>query len=74
MAVATKGAINSVVTDYWMKFYCARHCTVCGNTGIIDTTGAKTPAGVSVGRKNWCFCPNGQAMRSQLGNNVPKVR
>lgn len=53
-----------VVTDYWLTYYASDHCTLCGNTGVIDTRGVCTPAGVPVGRCNWCICPNGQAMRA----------
>jgi hypothetical protein len=51
------------ITDYWMKYYTTAHCTLCGNHGIIDTTGVKTPNGKEVGRINFCICPNGQALR-----------
>jgi len=61
----TISAKNYVVTNYWLKYYCTQHCTLCGNNGIIDTRGVKTPAGVEVGRINYCICPNGQAMRKQ---------
>jgi len=52
-----------VVTKYWNEFYADKHCTLCGNKGWINTTGTKTPAGVAVGRVNYCICPNGQALR-----------
>ncbi len=54
---------HATVTNYWHEYYCADHCTLCGNSGVIDTTGTRTAAGVLVGRKNYCICPNGQAMR-----------
>lgn len=58
------------VTGYWQEHYLTQdgsaHCTLCGNTGVIDTTGKTTPAGQPVGRKNWCVCPNGQLKRVQL--------
>lgn len=44
-----------IVTQYWLEYYCADHCTLCGNKGIIDTTGTKTPMGEEVGRKNFCI-------------------
>lgn len=59
-------AKNETVIDYWYEFYADHHCTLCGNSGIIDSRGVKTAAGVEVGRKNWCICPNGQTIRSQL--------
>jgi hypothetical protein len=55
---------NEEVARYAMEFYSnKRLCSLCGNHGIIDTTGVKSPAGVEVGRKNFCICPNGQAIR-----------
>ena len=62
-ARARKTRLNAV-EEYWMKYYVNDGlCSLCGNTGIIDTTGVCTPAGVEVGRKNFCICPNGQARR-----------
>lgn len=62
-------AKNKTVVDYWAHFYLERHlCSLCGNSGIVDTTGVKTAAGVVVGRRNFCICPNGQAIRHQDPN------
>jgi hypothetical protein len=56
---------NEAVADYWLKHYIDKHCSLCGNTGTIDTREtAITPAGLRVGRLNFCICPNGQAMRA----------
>jgi hypothetical protein len=40
-------------------------CGLCGNTGIVDTTGtATTPVGnVFCGIRAYCICPNGRAMK-----------
>ena len=60
------------ITDYWFKFYNNYNtelgkwglCSLCGNTGKIDTTGrAISPTGIDAGRVNFCICPNGQALR-----------
>lgn len=59
------GASNATVTKYWLKWYCTSHCTLCANSGVIDSAGLKTAAGVPAGRKNLCICPNGQALRRQ---------
>lgn len=59
------------VVDYWYAYYQDGHCTLCGNLGWIDSRGVKTPAGVEVGRVNWCICPNGQAIRHQVGGIGP---
>lgn len=64
--------ICSVVTNYWLDYYVKDHCTLCGNRGWIDSRGVTTPAGVSVGRMNYCICPNGQSLRAQ-GVALPNV-
>ncbi len=56
-------AKHYIVTKYWLEYYASHYCTLCGNTGFIDTRGVKTPAGLEVGRINYCICPNGQIMR-----------
>jgi hypothetical protein len=56
-------AKHHIVTKYWLAYYADTYCTLCGNRGIIDTTGIETPTGIPVGRKNYCICPNGQAIR-----------
>ena len=59
-------ARHYVVTNYWLAFYVHNgHCSLCGNTGVIDTRGVETTAGVPVGRRNWCICPNEQSMWHQ---------
>ena len=65
------GARNGAVTKYWLRFYATGHCTLCGNSGVIDTRGVKTPAGLAVGRLNWCICPNGQTLRRSSGLDLP---
>lgn len=57
--------VEPVVTDYWCDHYLWGACTLCGNSGFIDTRGVATAAGVPVGRVNYCICPNGQAWRAQ---------
>ena len=52
------------IVEYWLEYYADVHCTLCGNKGMIDSTGVRTPAGKEVGRRNYCICPNGQAMRA----------
>ncbi len=51
---------------YWLKHYATDHCTLCGNSGVIDSRGVRTAAGHVVGRLNWCICPNGIAIRDQV--------
>jgi hypothetical protein len=41
------------------------HCGLCGNRGIIDTRGLRTPAGFSVGGLFYCICLNGRALKDQ---------
>jgi hypothetical protein len=55
---------SNPITDYWHEHYVNRGmCSLCGNSGVIDTRGARTPMGLEVGRVNFCICPNGQLMR-----------
>jgi hypothetical protein len=56
-------ARHYIVTNYWLEYYCSDHCTLCGNSGVIDTRGVQTAAGVPVGRLNYCIYPNGQVRR-----------
>lgn len=61
---------NQAVTDYWAKYYVDEACVLCGNTGFIDTVGrAITPAGLHVGSRVHCICPNGQTIRYQQGKD-----
>jgi hypothetical protein len=62
--------VNGNVTNYWLEFYVQEKCcSLCGNQGIIDTTGLQAPNGKLVGRKNYCICPNGQSMRKSHINS-----
>ena len=54
---------SSKLTKYWLEHYCDHVCTLCGNSGILDTRGTQNPAGKAVGKLNYCFCPNGQTLR-----------
>ena len=60
---------QTVLTDYWNKYYASEpvtngRCTLCGNSGILDTRGVKDALGNDVGRLNYCICPSGQEMRA----------
>jgi len=47
-----------IVVRYWEDFYSfGGHCTLCEDTGIIDTSDKPH------GRKNFCVCPDGQKLR-----------
>lgn len=67
-----KPAYSETITDYWFQYYTTQHCTLCGNSGVIDTTSAITAAGLRVGRKNWCICPNGQVLRNANQGKLPE--
>jgi hypothetical protein len=63
---------HKAITDYWLKHYLVEGlCGLCGNRGIIDASHITTATGHPVGRKHWCICPNGQALRAQVGDEVP---
>lgn len=60
--------LNQRVSDYWLRYYTTpvkkgSVCSLCGNSGIIDTRGVKIRVGDEVGRLNFCICPNGQILR-----------
>ena len=59
--------LNKTLVTYWIKHYVTEDdpgmCSLCGNTGIVDTRSATSPLGLKIGRRNWCICPNGQTMR-----------
>lgn len=61
----------NAITRYWLMHYVKGHCTLCGNSGIIDSRGVRTAAGVEVGRRNWCICPNGQVLRKGNKGELP---
>lgn len=65
------GRFAQIVQDWAMKHYFDQHCTLCGNSGVINTRGVHTAAGVHVGRLNWCICPNGMQLRAQVRTPVP---
>ena len=71
-----QGPKCKAVTRYWTEFYGDTKtgfglCTLCGNTGIIDTTGSAVSTRFgNVGRKNFCICPNGQALRKDSMRKV----
>ena len=67
----SNGVVSKRIADYWAEFYINdKHCSLCGNQGLIDTRAVQTTTGKSVGRKNFCICPNGQAIRKHMINET----
>ncbi len=68
--------MSKILTKYWEKHYVTTEtdggftydmCSLCANTGKIDTTkSAISPKGNYLGRVNPCICPNGQAIAGKL--------
>jgi hypothetical protein len=55
---------KKVIDDYWLdKYNNGVFCTLCGNSGVIDTRNTASS------RLNWCICPNGQCMRDAYGKD-----
>lgn len=73
MSRETPSYENADVVKYWFKHYATTHCTLCGNSGCVDSIGTVSAAGIPVGRLNYCICPNGQGMRHR-GDDLTKVR
>jgi hypothetical protein len=65
-------AIEMIVASYMLAMYTHERgiCTLCGNRGVVDTRGVRSPAGLEAGRLNYCLCPNGMALRGQ-GADLP---
>lgn len=65
--------MSNPITRYWLKHYATEHCSLCANSGMIDSRGLKTAAGRVAGRLNFCICPNGQALRKQDPNALTAI-
>jgi|GEM_PF-4688326 len=55
------------MSNIWDEFFNKKVnlCSLCGNWGVIDSRGIKSPAGVACGRLNYCICPNGRRMKKR---------
>lgn len=49
--------------ELWTEFTVDNLCGLCGNWGVNDTRGKKTPAGYECGAIFYCICPNGRALK-----------
>lgn len=72
MALSEAQISEDALDDFWYENYVSKgHCGLCGNHGVIDTRGVKTPAGFECGGRFFCICPNGRALadtgRAALG-------
>jgi hypothetical protein len=58
--------------EYWLPKSESGFCFIPSSRswGIIDSRGVTTPAGVEVGRLNYCICPNGRSLRKNNGPGV----
>lgn len=65
---------DRLLSDLWVEEFSPHGlCCLCGNSGIIDTTGAIfSPAGVPCGARVHCICPNGRNMK-QTGRDKPSA-
>lgn len=54
-----------VLTKIWKaEFVKGKYCSLCGNSGIIDSRGRKVfSTNVEVGRTSFCICPIGRATK-----------
>jgi hypothetical protein len=64
MAMKEK-TIRDGVEEYWTRYFVSPEglCTLCANTGVVDTSGARSMAGVKAGKVQFCICPNGHSLR-----------
>lgn len=59
-------ANEEVITRLWLDEYTVNnHCALCANSGIINTLRVPmhTAAGLKIGIRTFCICPNGRAMK-----------
>lgn len=57
--------------DLWLEFCVKNLCSLCGQVGIVDTRGIRTPANFECGGLHYCICPNGRALKAK---RAPKDR
>lgn len=72
-AMADHDPVNN---DTWLEFLgppgVESWCGLCGNSGIVDTRGkVESPRGDDCGVRTCCICPNGRAIKHQLGGELP---
>lgn len=58
------------VSDLWLEFMVGGMCSLCGQSGIIDTRGIRTPAKFECGGLHYCICPNGRALKKHGANKL----
>lgn len=65
---------KKLLGDIWLNEFVSKgHCGLCGNHGIIDTTGKVfTPAGYECGGRFFCICPNGRSMKAYEDKEAKK--
>jgi hypothetical protein len=62
----------SILATYWVAHYDSRMgCSLCGNSGVLDTRGVRNARGREVGGLHPCICPNGQSLR-RIGANLAR--
>jgi hypothetical protein len=65
-AMACHVAALSVAEEgIWLEFCVKDMCSLCGQAGIIDTRGIRTPANFECGGLHYCICPNGRALKAK---------
>jgi hypothetical protein len=70
-AAPVTGRTEETPMELWLEFLSNNLCSLCGQTGVIDTRGIRTPAHVECGGLHYCICPNGRALKAR---NAPKEK
>lgn len=56
--------VEAPTDELWLEFIVDNLCSLCGNKGVIDTHGIRTPANYECGALHYCICPNGRALKA----------
>jgi hypothetical protein len=65
-----RGAPDEREKFEWGEFVVHNMCSLCGQIGIIDTRGIRTPANFECGGLHYCICPNGRALKAQKADKL----
>lgn len=61
--------------DTWLEFKSESLCGLCGNTGMLVTSGVRSPRGFPIPPvANHCICPNGRVIKAAVERERRKAQ